>query len=114
MLIIPPLPARRPRKTEPLPPPASPALVVSAVLSGDGAVCTLAFDRPIALAGPPPASFDDAILFESSPPLAVERTAPAALTFTLDKPLEPGGTWAIGAQPAWLATPLAVPQAGTV
>src|SRR5687767_8346341 len=104
----------RPAADVPTPPP-EPAVVVSAAVDGTGLICTLFFDRPLTLAqGGPPWAMDGSITFDGRTPESVEHGAPDTLAFFMTDPVQGGSAWAIAAQPAWVVSPLLVPQNGTV
>ncbi|HYE21361.1 MAG TPA: hypothetical protein VEA69_23140 [Tepidisphaeraceae bacterium] len=100
-------------QTPPPPPPAGPAVVVSVVLAPGNQGVDVTFDRPIVSAGS--ADPGGAIQIAGTWPEIVTRPGPpAVLRVTVGVELVPGDSWEISAQPAWVATELAVPQAGAV
>jgi hypothetical protein len=101
----------------PGPPPPAPALVVNAFLSEGGEMCTLVFDRPVALQGGPPYGFSDgSIQFNDVNPVGVSIAGVGnnALEFAMPAVISPDSGWAVNAQPTWLATIVAVPQNGQI
>lgn len=88
------------------PPPPITANVVAQ--SASGATCTLTFDQPIVLSG---AGIDDAIVFDGAPATGVVNIDASTLGFDVPFAGE-GSTWNIVRQPAWITTPLTVPQSG--
>jgi hypothetical protein len=111
---------RKPIRYKPRPaaapaaPSAAAAVVVSATVGPDGVSVTLVFDRPLALTGPVPYEMDGSVTFGAAFTAGVNPVPPQTLTFDLEGTVEPGQPWAITAQPAWLATPVMVPQNGTL
>ncbi|HYE19084.1 MAG TPA: hypothetical protein VEA69_11605 [Tepidisphaeraceae bacterium] len=93
-------------------PPPGPAVVVSAGVGTGGESAVLVFDRPI----DSPGSIDPgpAIQIAGSWAETVTRPAANALEFHIGVPLNPSDPWEIFAQPAWVVTPLQVPQSGTL
>jgi hypothetical protein len=103
----------KPRVAAPVaapPPPVVPAVVTSAFAIGNEA--HLYFGQPLELSGAP-LDPDGSVTFDGVTPSTVSRPSAYELAFTCPNSLTMGSTWAIHAQPAGLATALAVPQAGT-
>ncbi|HYE18120.1 MAG TPA: hypothetical protein VEA69_06735 [Tepidisphaeraceae bacterium] len=96
----------------PPPPPPGPAVVVSAGLGPGGESAVLVFDQPID--SPGSADPGPAIQIAGSWAETVTRPAADALAFHMGFALNPSDPWEVFAQPAWVATPLAVPQGGTL
>jgi len=92
----------------PYTPPPPPVTANVVAQSASGAACTLTFDQPIALSG---GSIDDAILFDGQPATGVVNVDASTLGFDVPFASE-GSTWSIVRQPAWITTPLTVPQNG--
>jgi hypothetical protein len=87
--------------------------VTSASLDGTGLICTLIFDRPITLAGDPPwGPLDGSIQFNDQTPVSVEHNSPDTLAFFMTDPISGGSSWNVNAQPAWVLSPLLIPQNG--
>ncbi|HYE21899.1 MAG TPA: hypothetical protein VEA69_25895 [Tepidisphaeraceae bacterium] len=103
---------RRAPAPAPTPPPPGPAVVVSAGLGPGGESAILTFDRPID--SPGSADPGPAIQIAGSWAESVTRPAADALAFHMGFALNPSDSWELLAQPAWVATPLAVPQGGTL
>jgi len=92
----------------PTPPPPVPAVVVS-VWSDGGSQCTITFDKPIDLLGPPD---DGSIYVASMGPIAASLDDPQTLRLTISGGVGAGAPWNIYAQPGWISTPIAFPQEG--
>jgi hypothetical protein len=91
--------------------PPPPAGVTSAWAIGYEA--TLGFGQYLVLNGAGPIAPDGSIAFDGLWPVSISRPNPYTLTFTTASSMTMGSTWAVNAQPPWLATALAVPQNGT-
>jgi hypothetical protein len=89
--------------------PPPPAVVASAF--GIGNEAHLYFGQYLLLGGTPIP--DGAFTFDGMWPVSVSRPSPYELAFTTSSPVGLGSMWAVNVQPAWLATALEVPQAGT-
>jgi hypothetical protein len=91
--------------------PVAPANVVSAASFGTSA--SLTFDKPI-ISVPGGGTVDGTITFNGLTPDSLAATGGSTVTFNLPSFVNPGDPWAISGQPAWAATPIAVPQSGNL
>jgi hypothetical protein len=107
--------ARAAQAQQVTPPPVGGAVVVSAFLGEGGEQCTLVFDRPVAIHAP--FDFGDgSIQFNDVNPVGVSVAGVGgnALEFAMPSAISPDSGWNVNAQPAWLTTPVAVPQNGSI
>jgi hypothetical protein len=89
--------------------------VIDAFLSEGGVLCTLVFDRPVAVHAP--FDFGDgSIQVNDINPVGVSVVGVGgnALELAMGVEISPGSGWAVNGQPAWLATIVAVPQFGNL
>jgi hypothetical protein len=91
--------------------PPPPANVVNVVAAGGD--CNMYFDQPVILTAPLPPT-DDAMLFDGVAPTSVQYAGGNGLQLYFPITVNPGSTWQITRQPAWVSTVLTVPASGVM